>query len=401
MLSYGDALTRILEAAGGPLAAEPVPVEEALGRALAEDVVAPADLPPFDNSAVDGYAISGTEPRGKNAPGVFRVAFTVPAGGAPPGPLSPGWTARIFTGAPLPEGADRVVMQEDAEPLDFDEVFLKSPGSAGDFIRRRGADVARGEVALAKGAGLGPGEIGLLAALNVTGALCPRLPYVGLLTTGNEVVPPGKGGLRPGQIRDANGPALSAAVAEAGGVVAGRRHARDTEADVRSALEAFAGCDVIVASGGVSVGDHDHVRTVLERTGNLDFWRIAIKPGKPLAFGRVHDALFFGLPGNPVSSLVTFELFVRPVLRRLAGHANADRPRVSAVLDAPLSHTPGRREFARARLSWRDGTYHATPTGHQGSHRLLSLAGAEALLVAHEDRGDYVAGETLPALLLA
>jgi molybdopterin molybdotransferase len=242
-------------------------------------------------------------------------------------------------------------------------------------------------------------SIGFLSALNRTAVSCPRLPRVAVLTTGDEVAPPGVP-LAPGQIRDANGPALAAAAQEAGADVALRRHVRDDAAAVGDALAACAGCDVILASGGVSVGDYDYVKKVVEQAGNLDFWRIAIKPGKPLAFGQAHGALFFGLPGNPVSSLVTFELFVRPVLRRLAGHSAVLRPVVWATLAAPLPHSPGRREFARAHREWHEGAYLARPTGAQGSHRLTSLTGANALLIAHEDRGDYEAGERIPAMLI-
>jgi molybdenum cofactor synthesis domain len=404
MLTYDEALERVLNVAGGPLPKERVALAAARGRALARDVTAAEDLPPFDNSSVDGYAFRSEDLRPFSPGVVLPVSQVIPAGATRITPLAPGTAARIFTGAPVPPGADAVVMQEDTENPggDTGQVLLRDAGSAA-YIRRAGSDVARGTVALTAGTTLDAGAVGLLAALNVTDAPCTRVPRVALLTTGDEVIPPGSAPLAPGQIRDANGPALAAAVAEAGAELAVREHAADTEASVRAALAACQGCDVIVSSGGVSVGDHDHVKAVAEEMGVLHFWRIAIKPGKPLAFGRVGGALFFGLPGNPVSSLVTFELFVRPVLRRLAGHAQVLRPRTVALLTADLPHAPGRREFVRARVEWRaeDGACLATPTGAQGSHRLASLVGANALLVAHEDRGDYAAGESLPALLLS
>lgn len=383
---------------------EPTPLDDALGRALTHDLVAPADLPPFANSAVDGFAarITDTRTAARLHPITLRVTQTVPAGHAPPtGAIRPGEAARIYTGAPLPPGADALVMVEDTEAGTNNTVRILAPATS-DHIRTKGSDLPRGALALPAGTTLDAGALGLLAALNVPAPTCPRRPRVGLLTTGDEIIPPGETPLAPGQIRDANGPALLAAVREAGAVVSLHRHARDREDDVRAALDACteAGCDVILASGGVSVGDYDVVKTVVSSAGALDFWRIAIKPGKPLAFGRVGNALFFGLPGNPVSSLVTFELFVRPLLRRLAGHANLSRPTVSAVLAAPLSHAPGRREFARARLVWENDAYHATPTGAQTSHRLTSLTGANALLIAHEDHGDYPADARLPALLV-
>ena len=401
MLSYEEALERILTSIANPLAAEEIPISEALGRTLATDVVAEADLPPFDNSAVDGYAVNGSLKSLSSVGEGFPLFRHIPAGMVDVPPLSLGEIAYIATGAPVPEGADRVIMIEDTEHLDFNYIYFKENGRPGGNIRRRGSDVTRGTTVLQAGNALGPGEIGLLASLNYATVAVPRAPLVGILSTGDELIPVGKSELKPGQIRDSNGPALTVAVAAAGGLTVGRRHAGDTKESVRYALEALRSCDVIIASGGVSVGEYDVVKDVFREMGELDFWRIAIKPGKPLAFGRMGDALFFGLPGNPVSSLVTFELFVRPVLRKLAGYKNVLRPQVTSVLTAPLPHESGRREFVRAALEWKNHTYHATPTGAQGSHRLSSLLGADALLVAHEDHGDYAAGEVLPAMLLA
>lgn len=403
LLTYDEALARILAAVPGPLPAEAIPLSGARGRALAEDVFAGADLPPFDNSAVDGFAVrvADTLTASAPAPVALRVMQTVAAGRASEQTVLNGQAARIFTGAAVPPGADGLVMVEDTR-AEGEIVFLFAQASAA-FIRRAGSDIARAAKALEAGETLEAGSIGLLSALNQAMVFCPRLPRIGLLTTGDEVIPPGPEPLRPGQIRDANGPALAAAIQESGSRLVAHRHARDTEADVRRALDSFRGdsaCDVILASGGVSVGDLDFVKSVAAEAGALDFWRVAIKPGKPLAFGHVHGSVFFGLPGNPVSSLVTFELFVRPLLRKLAGHAQTARPRVSAELAAPLPHAPGRREFVRARLAWRNDTFLATPTGSQASHRLASLTGADALLIAHEDHGDYAPGDRLPALLL-
>lgn len=405
MLSYDEALARVLAAASlGPLPAENVALDHARGRALAVDVVAPADLPPFANSAVDGFAVRLADTAGASPADFVRlpVGQTIAAGSVPETHHAGGTASRIFTGAPMPSGANGVVMVEDTETLgDGSTVIVRDPGSS-THVRAAGSDIARGSLALGASTTLDAGAIGLLAALGHAHAPCVCCPRVAILTTGDELIAPGAGTLVPGQIFDANGPALAAAVHEAGGRVAHRHHARDSEHAVRDALDACvgSGANLILASGGVSVGDRDYVKTVVQAAGTLDFWRVAIKPGKPLAFGRVGNALFFGLPGNPVSSLVTFELFVRPVLRRLAGHASGHRRAVSALLTAPLSHAPGRREFARARLSWRNDAYHAAPLGAQTSHRLSSLAGADALLIAREDHGDYAAGERLSALLL-
>lgn len=399
MLTYEDALARILASVEQPLPTEQVPLEEALGRALAADLFAPFDLPLFDNSMVDGFAVrqASVGAASEALPLSLPIAMEIPAGGWPSRTLRPGEAARIFTGAPIPDGCDAIVMVEDTDADEDDEsrVTLRDSGAA-HYIRRRGSDLSLGALALPAGITLGPGELGVLASLNQALIGCPRQPRVGVLSTGNELVPVGAQPLPPGHIRNSNGPALAAAIQAAGGLVMRQEHARDTPAEVTSALAALADCDLILSSGGVSVGDHDHVRAALEQQGTLDFWRVAIKPGKPLAFGKLGGALFFGLPGNPASSLVTFELFVRPILRRLAGHRRVERPTLMATLTVDLPHSPGRREFVRASLS---GT-EATPTGAQGSHRTASMASADALLIAHEERGDYAAGEVLPALLL-
>jgi molybdopterin molybdotransferase len=304
-----------------------------------------------------------------------------------------------MTGGMLPPGADAIVMIEDTSRGDMFDLYVDTPGSS-KFIRRTGSDVRQGETVLNAGDVVGSGTVGLLSSLGITRISCHTRPRVGILSTGNELVPVHTKKLQPAKIRDSNSHALEAAVLAAGGIVEARLHAPDDKDAIREALLKLSGCDVVISSGGVSVGDADFVKGVVEEIGSLDFWRIAIKPGKPLAFGRVGNALFFGLPGNPVSSLVTFELFVRPVLRRLAGHRKTSRPRITATLAEPLPHEPGRREFVRARLDYRDGEAFATTTGAQGSHRVSSLVGADALLVAHEDHGDYEAGTQLPALLL-
>ena len=400
MLSYEDALGHILAGASLPLPPETIPLSAAAGRVLATSLIAHDDLPSFANSAVDGFAVHVRDTANASVatPVVLPITQTIPAGSPPEHPLAPGEAARILTGAPLPEGADGIVMVEDTRVETRNRVAILLPATP-KHIRLAGSDLARGEQALTAGATLDAGTIGLLAALNQAVVECHCMPRVAILTTGDEVIPLGDDPLQPGQIRNSNGPMLAAAVAEAGGQVVEHRHARDDEAGIRGALASFAGADVIIASGGVSVGDFDFVKKVVQEVGTLDFWRVAIKPGKPLAFGRVHDAVFFGLPGNPVSSLVTFELFVRPLLRRLAGHTALLRPNVTVRLADSLAHKPGRREFARARVFAERGQLWAELTGGQGSHRLTSLAGANALLIAHEERADYARGEEIPALL--
>ncbi|MBC8139750.1 MAG: molybdopterin molybdotransferase MoeA [Fibrella sp.] len=394
MLTYDEALSRVLSHAD-PLPAEIVSTADAYGRALAEPVVAREDLPPFDNSAVDGFALGDvTVGIGEH----LRVG-TVLAGELPPCAIGAGEAMYVATGSMVPVGASGIVMVEDTYEGDFNSVHASVPGSP-KFIRRAGSDVATGETVLHSGEVVDAGTVGLLSSLGIMRVSCYARPRVGILSTGNELVPVTTRVLPHAKIRDSNSHAIEAAVLAAGGIVTQRLHAPDDKDAIRNALLSLSRCDVVITSGGVSVGDADFVKGIVEEVGSLDFWRIAIKPGKPLAFGGVGDALFFGLPGNPVSSLVTFELFVRPVLRRLAGHRETSRPHITTTLAEPLPHEPGRREFVRARLVYRDGEAFATTTGAQGSHRISSLVGANALLIAHEDHSNYEAGEKLPALLL-
>ena len=398
MLSYNDALARVL-AAASPLAAEPVAITDAPGRALAADVVANENLPPFDNSAVDGYALRGDF---TVLPVTLRVSHTVFAGDdAGIMPDDDGVCVRVMTGAPVPVGAERVVMQEDTEPLG-DGIAAVRVMDAGSprFIRRAGSDVKTGETVLNAGDIVDAGAVGLFASLGIGSVSCPAKPRVGILSTGDELVAYTTRTLAPAKIRDSNRHALAVAVEAAGGIVDGSLHAPDNPDAIREALLSLSGCDIVISSGGVSVGSADYVKAIVEEIGTLTFWRVAIKPGKPLAFGSIGNAVFFGLPGNPASSLVTFELFVRPVIRRFAGHTETSRPQITATLTHDLPHETGRREFIRARLEYKNGVAYATPTGAQTSHRTASYVGANALLVAHEDHGDYAAGETLPALLL-
>lgn len=404
MLTYDEALARILDTVPGPLPAYSAVggiLDDQLGHPLAEDIIAEQNLPPFDNSAVDGFAVRLADAKQATSdnPVALRIIETIAAGYSPAHRLNPGEAARIFTGAMVPEGADAIIMVEDTA-TDGNTVFVHDTPSS-SFIRRAGSDVAAGAIAVPKGTTVNPGVAGLIASLNIFTVQAYHRPHVGIISTGDELVPPFTGQpLQPGQIYESNGLALTAAVRAAGGGPVNQVSAKDSPEDTKNALDALGKSHVIIASGGVSVGDRDFVKSVVEEHGELNFWRVAIKPGKPLAFGRYGNALFFGLPGNPVSSLVTFELFVRPIIRKLAGFPDVTRPMVSAILDEPLRHEPGRREFVRAHLTWQDDTYHATTTGAQGSHRLRSLLGADAFLIAHEDRGDYAAGERLPAMLL-
>ncbi len=402
MLSYDEALERILASTPDPIIASYSSLRLVYGSALAEDIYADIPLPPFDNSAVDGFAVrlQDAANASQTNPVTLQIAQTIKAGDNAQTPVQPGEAARILTGAMVPPHADAIIMVEDTQ-TDGDSVTLLDAPSP-QFIRRMGSDLPVGTLALEACTTLDAGAIGILAALNYQSVRVFLAPTFGILTTGDEINHVEGVPLTPGQIRNANAPALYAAVCEVGGFDLFSEHIGDNLDETRDALRrATKDCDIIIASGGVSVGEYDFVKAAVEAEGGtLDFWRVAIKPGKPLCFGTIGNALFFGLPGNPASSLVTFELFVRPVLRKMAGHKRVTRPQVPVTLATDLEHEPGRREFVRARLEYTDNGLVATPTGLQTSHRLASMVNVDALLVAHEERGDYKAGETLTALLL-
>jgi molybdopterin molybdotransferase len=380
VLTPESARERILESLRdlAPLPPERVPLLEALGRAVSEDVRARVGLPAFDNSQMDGYALRASDaPR----PGArLPVAFEVFAGDSGERPLPPGACARIFTGAPVPPGADTVEMQEEVARRGRMATFRRA-AERGRFVREAGADVAPGAVALHAGLEVDAGAVGLAAALGCAELPVHRRPRVGILATGDEIVPlgtpPG-----PGRILESNGHALAAACLEAGALPVRLPIAGDDRASLRRSLAAAQGLDALVSIGGVSVGDRDLVRAGLEGSGaRLDFWRVAMRPGKPVAFGRWGRMAVFGLPGNPASALVTFELFVRPALRLLAGLRGPGR----LVLRARLAETTEKpRElalFLRCRLR-RDGdSLWAHPLKTQQSGHLTSVVGHDGLAV--------------------
>jgi molybdopterin molybdotransferase len=382
-LSADDALRTIL-AAIEPLVPETCATGDALGRVLAEPVLAPRTLPPFDVSAMDGYALRAADlaRAGNDAPVALPVAFEVAAGARSDRPLEPGAVARIFTGAPLPPGADAVVRQEDVV-REGDRARFTIPVSAGEHVREAGEDVRAGETVLEPGARLGPGPLGMLASLGRTVVAVHRRPRVAILSGGDELIEP-DGDPAGGRIVASNSYSIAAQCREAGAEPTYLGIARDTPADLERVLRAGLWADVLVSSAGVSVGDRDYVRPVLEQLGcELVFWGVEIKPGFPLVFGRFAERgpLVFGLPGNPVSAMVTFEEFVRPALRRLAGHRALYRPRIEAVLGETLRKGAGRLHLVRVRLERKDGRVVARSTGSQSSGVLRSMALAHGLLV--------------------
>jgi molybdopterin molybdotransferase len=398
MLSVEEAVARILGAVT-PLEAERCGLLDAVGRVLATDVVAGRALPPWDNSAMDGYALRAADlPEGV---GALPVSDNIPAGDAGDRPLAAGTAARIFTGAPLPPGADTVVMQEDTA-RDGDTVRVLEAPRPGQHVRRRGSDVEPGAVVLRAGRIVAPADVSLLASLGRSQVAVVRAPTVAVLTSGDELLDVDAGEPGPGCIVDGNSIGLAAAVRALGCAPRIFPIVPDDRDATFEALRRAARADVLLSTGGVSVGDYDFVGDALRTLSGdrFGFWKVAIKPGKPLAFGRIGECLAFGLPGNPGSALVTFEVFVRPALLRLMGHAAVHRAPRAAVLDAPLKAGGARREYLRATTRWVDGALHVDPRRTQSSGALSSLGGADALVVVAPGAPAVAAGATATVLLL-
>ncbi len=409
LVPYDAALERILSSLE-PLAPVIQRVEECLGRVLAEDLIAPIDIPPFDNSAMDGYAVRAgdTAAASEERPVRLAVIGEIAAGSRSLISVAPGQSARIFTGGAVPSGADAIVPVEDTVASAEGSVAVILPAEPNAYLRRAGGDMRRGDVALQAGAQLRAYEMAQAASLGAGELPVHRAPRVALIATGNELVEPTPGAiLESGQIYNSNVYALQALVREAGGETVARLHAVDTPESIRATLIAAAEArpDIIISSGGVSVGDYDFVKAAVEEDGRgaIDFWRVAIRPGKPFVFGRYGGALFFGLPGNPVSTIVTYELFVRPALRRLAGYAREQcpRPLQSCILAEPTRHEPGRRSFQRVVASIDgNGQLVARAVSKQGSHMIGGLVQANSLLVMPENVVELRAGDRARVMLL-
>ncbi len=392
MISVADAQARILEQVGRVAPPEVVPVGDCLGRVLAEDVRAGLDVPPTDNSAVDGYAVRSAD---IPATGLreLRVVADLPAGAVFEATLGPGEALRIMTGAPMPAGADTVYPQEIVERSG---PAVRIPvGPSGVNVRHRGEDVRAGTVVLPAGNVLRPQELGVAASLGLPQLLVRQRPRVAILSTGDEVVEPGDA-RKPGQIFDSNRFSLHGLVEAAGGEPTDHGIVPDLYDVLHARLRAAAAtADIVLTSGGVSVGDYDLVKAVLQDAGGIDFWQVAMQPGRPLAVGRIGPAHFFGLPGNPVASMLTFHLFVRPALWKLAGRRELFPPRFHAVAVEPMSKKAGRREFKRGILSYTGERWEVRITGPQGSGILTSMTLANCFVVIEEERGDIAAGDTV------
>ena len=400
MIPLDDVRAKIL-AAVPELEPGPVALADALGLVLAEELVAAEPVPPFANTAMDGYAVRAADTAGATAdePVRLQVVDELPAGRSPAGmQVRAGEAIRIMTGAPLPPGADAVVMVEVTE-RDGDGVRVMHEASVGDHVRPAGGDLEAGHAVFAAGTVLTPAHLGVLASLDRREVFAYPRARVGVLSTGDELVESGP--LAPGQIRDANRPMLVALVAETGAEPVDLGIAADDEAGITETLrDAIATCDAVITSGGVSVGDYDYVKAALDTMGALEWWQVAIKPAKPLAFGVIDGTPVFGLPGNPVSSHVSYELFARPAVLQRMGHPNRFRPEVTALAEHEMRRKPdGKLHLDRVRVRYDGGRYHVARTGAQQSNVLSAMAMANGLALLPD--GDGAAeGDEVTVMLL-
>jgi len=400
LLSVEQARDRIL-AAVSPLEAETRPLLEALDHVLAEDVVSSVTVPPAANSGMDGYAVraADTVGAGPGTPVLLAVLGTAAAGHAFGDPVGPGQAVRIMTGAPLPPGTDAVVRFEDTGEAAPGQVAIYAAVRPGNYVRPAGQDIRAGEVVVVRGTLLRPAHIGVLASVGRAEVRVIRRPRVGVLATGDELVPVGEP-LQPGQIYNSNTYSMAAQVTVAGGIPVLLGIARDTRSDLtacfRRGLEARV--DLLITSGGVSMGDFDVVKDVLQAEGRMDFWRVNMKPGKPLAFGHLGPVPHLGLPGNPASSMVAFQQFARPAILKMRGLTGLDSPTVEVILDEDVPALPDeRRQYVRVVVEAREGEWHARFSGSQDSGVLTSMARANALVVVPEGATGARAGERVLA----
>ena len=411
MLEVEQAFQRII-VHFDPLDAVELPALECLGLTLAEDINSPLDLPPLANSAMDGYAVLHADIAGADgAPPTLSVISAVAAGQVSNDTVTPGKAIRIMTGAPVPDGADTVVPFEETDELDrrragtpLDEIEIRKALPLGSNVRPAGEDVRAGELVLPAGTIVRPAEAGVMASLGLSKARVIRRPVVAVLSTGDELTTVGET-LAPGHIYDSNSSSVAAAVIAAGGVPRVIGIARDNLDDLHRCIDAASDADLLVTSAGVSKGDYDMVKDVLEQRGDMNFWSVRMRPAKPLAFGLLHregrnPLPLLGLPGNPVSALLAFEMFGRPAVRRMLGRDLLARPTVEGVLTGPIFNSDGRRVYARVEVERRDGAWFATPTGPQGSNILTSLSRANGLAICPADLPRKEAGQAVKIIML-
>ena len=412
MLSVEEAFDRILKAFQ-PLNAESKPILETVGQILHGDVKSPIDIPPLDNSGMDGYAVLFDDIQGADEknPITLEIIDTVPAGQISTKQIATGTTIRIMTGAPVPNGADTVIPFEETDEISrittsshLSHVSIMSELPKHANIRPAGEDVKCGQVVLESGTAIRPAEVGVLASLGVSSTNVIRRPIVSVLSTGDELEELDQE-LRKGHIYDSNTYSIASSISAAGGIPNILGIARDNIQDLESMLSLAASSDLLITSAGVSKGDYDLVKDVLMNNGDMNFWSVCMRPAKPLAFGilrPLEDSCLplIGLPGNPVSAMVAFEMFARPAIRKMLGFKTLHRPRVNGILTSPIYNHDGRRVYARVEVTSKEGIYYASPTGPQGSNILTSMTRANGLAICPEDIEKKDSGETVEIVMI-
>ena len=412
MLSVEDAYEQVL-CCFSPLEVEEKPLVQALGQALAQEVYSPLDLPPLANSAMDGYAVLSRdiEGAGDDSPAQLAVIGLVAAGQVSTQQVISGTAIRIMTGAPIPAGADTVVPFEQTDEVkrrrsgqSLDQIAILANLPLGSNVRPAGEDVQRGELVLESGTLIRAAEVGVMASLGLEKVSVVRRPVVSILATGDELLSVAEQ-LAPGKIYDSNSFSIAASVVASGGIPRLLGVARDNLEDLHGKLHEAGGSDLVITSAGVSKGDYDIVKDVLTQRGEMNFWSVRMRPAKPLAFGHLNDSggkatPLLGLPGNPVSAMVAFEMFARPAIRRMMGLKRLGRPSVQGVLTGPIHNYDGRRVYARVEVARQDGVYYATPTGPQGSNVLTSMSRANGLAICPEDLPGKEKGQTVQIIML-
>ena len=411
MLSVEEAYQRIMSCFS-PLETEEKALQDCLGQVLAANITSPLDLPPLTNSAMDGYAVRQEDIREASgqSPRQLRVIGLVAAGQVSSQTVTSGTAIRIMTGAPIPAGADTVVPFEETDEMrqrvsgqTLEQINIEAGLPPGSNVRPSGEDVLKGQLVLEAGTVIRPSVVGVLASLGLQQARVIRRPVVSILATGDELVGVGEA-LGPGQIFDSNSAGVAASVVAAGGLPRVLGIARDTLDSLHQKLEEVTGSDLLITSAGVSKGDYDIVKDVLNERGDINFWSVRMRPAKPLAFGHLRGdgspIPMLGLPGNPVSAMVAFEMFARPAIRTMLGMSNLARPMVTGILTGPIFNGDGRRVYARVEVEKRDGIYYAAPTGPQGSNILTSMSRANGLAICPDDETYRQAGDPVDIIML-
>ncbi len=415
MISVEEALEKVLSYTE-VLEPERKPILDCLGQVLAEDIYSTIDIPPLDNSAMDGYALRAADTHGasESSPRCLSIVGELAAGSLPTREIRPGTAIRIMTGAPLPEGAEAVVRFEDTDEVnrklssgDLSQIGILCPANKGLNVRFRGEDIAKGELILRKGKMLRPSEIGVLASLGRSTAQVIRRPVVAILSTGDELIALDQP-LAPGKIHDSNTYTIAAEVSRYGGMPKILGIGRDSVQSLTEKIGEGLNADMLITSGGVSRGDYDMVKDVLARCGEIGFWTVCMKPGKPIAFGimkkmeggREKRVPHLGLPGNPVSSMITFEQFARPAILKMMGKEVLAKPAIQAIIEDDVVNSDGRRLFARVVVTKRGSQYYASLTGPQGSGILTSMAKANGLAIIPENSQGVKAGEKVEVQML-